>query len=137
MPAIERVGIATAKRPHPQRQPGAIGLREDGRENQRANATSLMRRADVEMLEPELIISTPDGHEANPLTVHEDVASLLRNEAIEEPVARSLRVEAPDALETFAHGLDSNGYELLEVIGPNRAQDYSGRVDGASPSGRP
>jgi len=128
MPRIKPIGITSSECPNPQWHPKSIGLLENNAQHPGPDAATLVYGANVEMLEVELVRGWFDCHEADTLAVEQHVTSTLGREAIEKSLTRSLGVKPPDAFQTFAHGLDADANELLEVIQPNRAQGYPCRI---------
>ncbi len=56
-----------------------------------------------------------DHNKTNPVASYLDVACVTSVESVNEPLARANWIKSPNTLQTFAHGLDSNGYKVIQV----------------------
>jgi hypothetical protein len=127
VPNIELVGPAPTKCTHANGLPGKVRLRKDLRQYQRANALALMSRMNVQVIEHQTVRAALDHEEADAFAVDDDMTGLLGRETHEEALARPHRIEAADALQTLAHGLDSESCERLTVARrSNRELDRRG-----------
>ncbi|MDB6128896.1 MAG: hypothetical protein JWM04_3 [Verrucomicrobiales bacterium] len=81
----------------------------------RANATGLTARMNVKVVQVKPVVCGTERVEADTLTLKEDELTVLRIEGLAEALARSLRVEATNPLQTVAHRCDTKGYKLIEI----------------------
>lgn len=56
-----------------------------------------------------------DHYEANPLPRHLNVMCAVDFKTANKSLARPYRIKSPDALQTFAHGLNSKGNKVVQV----------------------
>lgn len=56
-----------------------------------------------------------DHYKANPLSRHLNVVCGVGFKTANEPLARPYRIKSTDALQAFAHGLNSKGSKVVQV----------------------
>ena len=115
MTPVESVRWAIAQRAKMDWQLTGIGLRNETTKDVSANATGLMARMDVKVVQVKAIVGGTERVESDTLTVEDDELTVLRIERFAEALARTLWVEATDSLQTVAHRSDTKGYKLVEI----------------------
>ena len=63
-----------------------------------------------------------DHDKTNPLSGYLDVVRIGGFKTADKPLRRAHRIKPPNALQAFAHGLDSNGYQIVQVALMSRDQ---------------
>jgi len=104
---VEAVGLTAAQCTNTYLCVRRIGLGKDLCENRRADACALMTRMNIQVVEKQALAVRPDYEEADPFSVDFDVPGMFRGEAREKALSGSERIKPPNALQTLAHGLDS------------------------------
>lgn len=56
-----------------------------------------------------------DYDKTNPLSRYLDVVGVAGFKTAKKPLARAHQIKSPNTLQTFAHGLNSNGYKIVQV----------------------
>jgi hypothetical protein len=56
-----------------------------------------------------------DHYKANPLSRYLNVMGIVGLKTANKPLARPYWIKSPDALQTFAHGVDSDGDKIVQV----------------------
>lgn len=56
-----------------------------------------------------------DHDKTNSLSRYLDVVCIAGFKTADKPLTRAHRIKPPNALQAFAHGLDSNGYQIVQV----------------------
>jgi hypothetical protein len=64
-----------------------------------------------------------DHYKTNPLSRYLDIACVASVKTAKKPLSRTHRIKSPDTLQTFAHGLNSNGYKIFQVAWLSRDQN--------------
>jgi hypothetical protein len=67
------------------------------------------------VVEHEFIGVMLDHYKANPLSRHLNVMCVVGFKTANKPLARPHRIKSPEALQAFAHGLDSDGDKIVQV----------------------
>ena len=67
------------------------------------------------MVEQEFIVVMLDHYETDPLARCLDVACGASFKTANKPLARTHWIKSPNTLQAFAHGLNSNGYQIIQV----------------------
>jgi len=82
------------------------------------------------VIEQEFIVVMLDHYKTNPLSGYLDVVCVASFKTAKKPLTRTHRIKSPDTLQTFAHGLDSNGYKIVRVALLSRDQNDRGILIG-------
>jgi hypothetical protein len=75
------------------------------------------------VVEQEFIVVMLDHYKTNPLSRYLDVVCVVGFKTAKKPLARSHWIKSPNTLQTFAHGLNSNGYKIVQVALLSRDQN--------------
>ena len=96
-------------------QLAGIGLRNEMTKDVRPNATGLMARVDVKVVQVKTIVGRTERVESDTLTVEDDELTVLRIERFAEALPRTLWIEATNMLKTGAHRSDTKRYKLVKI----------------------
>lgn len=124
MTLVKEIGIAAAQCADTQRQPGYIRFGEDMCEDSSADAAPLECGTDIEMVEQQAFSFGTDDDKAHTLLMQQDVPRMRRREGATQTRARANRIEAADTFEAFAHGLDAQCGERLEILFGGRRKQH-------------
>jgi len=75
------------------------------------------------VVEQEFIVVMLDHYKTNPLSKYLDVVCVASFKTAKKPLSRANRIKSPDTLQTFTHSLNSNGYEIVQVVLLSRDQN--------------
>ncbi|EJZ58038.1 hypothetical protein I1A_002364 [Pseudomonas fluorescens R124] len=67
------------------------------------------------MIEQEFIVVMLDHYKTNLFSRYLDVVCVASFKTAKKSLARAHRIKSPNTLQTFAHGLNSNGYKIVQV----------------------
>jgi hypothetical protein len=94
----------------------SVGFGKDYLKDGGSDTSTLMRRANVQMIEKKPVGVRPNDGKADALPTLNDRARELGLECAEEPCTRALRIEATNALKALMHGIDSQRGQGLSVV---------------------
>lgn len=97
------------------RECSRIRLFENLSEHSRADPRTLRARSHVEVVEHEFSGVVLDHYKANPLSRYLNVMGVVGFKTANKSLAGPYRIKSPDALQTFAHGVDSDGDKIVQV----------------------
>jgi hypothetical protein len=115
VPSVELIGLALPKRANANGEAGGFSLGENLRQDRCTDSAALVKRANVQMVEQQAFGVWLDHEEPDALAIDQDVPSLLGHKASQKALARPRRVEAPNALQTLAHGLNPEIGQRLTI----------------------
>ena len=117
MTSVETVGITAAKSADANNAPVFVCTGEYRLKHDRADALVLMGRTNVQVIEEQSFTLGPHHEEADPLTIQDNNAGVLRREAVEETTPRSIRVKPSNGLQTLTHCFNAQERKPLCVRG--------------------
>ena len=115
MALVEAVRWTVPQRAEENRHLAGIGLRKEAADDERTDASGLAARMNIKMVQVKPIVGWTECVEADALSVENDELRVLRIERLAQAIARSLRIETPDLLQTGPHRSEAESRKLVEI----------------------